>query len=40
MRVSRIRGAGRLQAANATLAEVFDGPPEFTDLSVMEEWAV
>jgi quinol monooxygenase YgiN len=29
-----------LQAANATLAEVFDGPPEFTDLSVMEEWAV
>jgi len=29
-----------LQAANAALAEVFDGPPEFADLSVLEEWAV
>jgi heme-degrading monooxygenase HmoA len=29
-----------LQAANATLAEVFDGSPEFADLSVVEEWTV
>jgi quinol monooxygenase YgiN len=29
-----------LQAANAILAEVFDGPPEFVDLSVVEEWVV
>jgi hypothetical protein len=29
-----------VQAANATLAEVFDGPPEFVDLNVVEEWVV
>jgi len=28
----------RLQAARAMMADIFDGPPEFTDLRVMEEW--
>ncbi len=27
-----------LQAARATMAEIFAGPPEFTDLTVMQEW--
>jgi quinol monooxygenase YgiN len=27
----------RLQAARATMAEIFDGPPEFVDLTVVEE---
>ena len=27
-----------LQAARAMMAEIFDGPPEFTDLSVVDEW--
>ena len=27
-----------LQAARATMAEIFDGPPEFVDLTVVEEW--
>ncbi len=26
-----------LQAARATMAEIFDGPPEFVDLNVVEE---
>ena len=28
----------RLQAARAMMADIFDGPPEFTDLIVAEEW--
>jgi hypothetical protein len=28
----------RLQAARAMMAAIFDGPPEFTDLTVAEEW--
>ena len=28
-----------LQTARATMAEIFAGPPEFTDLTVMQEWA-
>jgi quinol monooxygenase YgiN len=28
-----------LQAINATMAEMFDGPPEFVDLTVLEETA-
>jgi hypothetical protein len=28
-----------LQAARAMMAEVFDGPPEFTDLTVVAEFA-
>ena len=32
------RTAG-LQLARATMAEVVDGPPSFTDLTVVEEWA-
>ena len=28
----------RLQAARAMMADIFDGPPEFTDLSVVDEW--
>jgi hypothetical protein len=27
-----------LHAARATMAGIFDGPPEFTDLSVAAEW--
>ncbi|HUO49034.1 MAG TPA: hypothetical protein VMU09_09390, partial [Acidimicrobiales bacterium] len=28
-----------LAAARETMGEVFDGPPEFTDLTVLEDWA-
>ena len=28
----------RLQAARAMMADIFDGPPQFTDLRVAEEW--
>jgi len=28
----------RLQAARAMMADIFDGPPGFTDLAVAEEW--
>ena len=28
----------RLQAARAMMADIFEGPPEFTDLTVAEEW--
>jgi quinol monooxygenase YgiN len=28
-----------LRAARATMAEIFDGPPEFVDLDVLEEWS-
>lgn len=28
----------RLQAARTMMADIFDGPPEFTDLTVAEEW--
>jgi hypothetical protein len=28
----------RLQAARATMADIYDGPPEFVDLTVVEEW--
>ena len=27
-----------LQAARAVMADIFDGPPQFTDLRVAEEW--
>ena len=27
-----------LQAARAVMADIFDGPPQFTDLEVAEEW--
>lgn len=27
-----------LQAARAVMADIYDGPPEFTDLTVAEEW--
>jgi len=27
-----------LQAARAMMADIFDGPPEFTDLRVTDEW--
>lgn len=29
-----------LRAARATMAEIFDGPPEFTDLTVVEDWVL
>jgi hypothetical protein len=28
----------RLHTARAMMADIFDGPPEFTDLTVAEEW--
>lgn len=28
----------RLKASRATMADVLEGPPEFIDLSVVEEW--
>jgi quinol monooxygenase YgiN len=28
----------RLQAARAMMADIFDGPPQFTDLAVADEW--
>ncbi len=28
----------KLQSARALMAEIFDGPPTFTDLCVTEEW--
>jgi hypothetical protein len=28
-----------LQTARAMMTEIFDGPPEFTDLTVADEWA-
>jgi hypothetical protein len=38
-RASRIRDVGkRLQTARAIMADIFEGPPEFTDLTVVEEW--
>ena len=27
-----------LQAARATMADIYDGPPAFVDLNVVEEW--
>jgi len=33
------RRAEGLQAARATMAEIFDGAPEFVDLTVVEEWS-
>ncbi len=27
-----------LQAVRATMADMYDGPPEFTDLTVTDEW--
>ena len=27
-----------MQAAKAMMADIFDGPPEFTDLTVADEW--
>jgi quinol monooxygenase YgiN len=32
------RRQDRLQAARATMAEIFDGAPEFVDLAVVEEF--
>ena len=29
----------KLEGARATMAEIFDGPPEFTDLEVVHEFA-
>lgn len=28
----------RLEAARSIMADTFDGPPEFTDLEVVDEW--
>jgi len=29
-----------LQAARATMMEIFEGPPEFTDLTVVVDWSL
>ena len=29
-----------LQAASATMMEIFEGAPEFTDLTVVDDWAI
>jgi hypothetical protein len=34
-----LRRQEALQAARAMMADIFDGPPEFTDLTVAEEWS-
>ena len=39
MRESDPRRQEGLQAARAIMAEIFDGPPQFTDLNVVEEFA-
>ncbi len=37
-RESDPRRAEGLRVARATMAEIFDGPPEFTDLTVVADW--
>jgi len=32
------RRAEALQAVRAAMSEIFEGPPEFTDLTVVDEW--
>ena len=32
------RRSERLEAARSIMADIFDGPPEFTDLEVLDEW--
>ena len=32
------RRSERLEAARSIMAEIFEGPPSFTDLTVVEEW--
>ena len=32
------RRSERLEAARSIMAQIFDGPPEFTDLEVLDEW--
>ena len=32
------RRAERLEAARSIMADIFEGPPEFTDLQVIDEW--
>jgi hypothetical protein len=34
------RRAEQLAAARTTMAEIFEGPPEFTDLVVLDEWSM
>ena len=39
-RESDARRQEGLEAARATMSEIFEGPPEFTDLSVVGDWSV
>ena len=32
------RRSEQLEAARSIMAEIFEGPPEFTDLEVVDEW--
>jgi quinol monooxygenase YgiN len=34
------RRQDRLQDARATMMEIFDGSPEFTDLTVIDDWSL
>ena len=32
------RRSERLEQARSLMAQIFDGPPEFTDLEILDEW--
>lgn len=32
------RRSQRLEAARSTMADIFEGPPDFIDLEVVDEW--
>ena len=39
-RENDVRRQEGLQAARTTMMEIFDGPPEFTDLTVVDDWSL
>ena len=39
-RESDSRRQERLTEARGTMEEIFDGPPEFTDLTVIDDWSL
>jgi heme-degrading monooxygenase HmoA len=39
-RESDSRRQERLQEARTIMREIFDGPPEFTDLTVVDDWSL
>jgi len=40
LRENDVRRQDGLQAARTTMMEIFDGPPEFTDLTVIDDWSL